>query len=80
METQITALLSKIESVRTRPGFKRFSRVFMVVCCTLPITAILIIPRIGIALSNGAWIAIVLFCPISHFAMMRPMHSKDDKD
>ncbi len=62
--------------LRDNSTFKKLSGIFMVVCCVLPIAAILLLPRMGVALSQGAWIAIVMLCPVSHVLMMRFMHGR----
>ena len=77
MEGKIDRYREAFRVLRESPVMKKMSRAFMIVCCVLPIAAILLLPRMGVTLGRGAWLIILLFCPVSHIFMMRFMHGRD---
>ncbi len=79
MEAKLENIRESYRLFREKPAFRKLSRTMMLFCCMLPIAAILLLPRMGVALGNGAWIAIVLLCPVSHFLMMRVMRGSGSK-
>ena len=79
MAAKLEQFKETIGLIKEKPAIRKFSGIFMVICCVLPIAAIIILPRMGVALSDGAWVAIVMLCPVSHFIMMRFMHGRSKK-
>lgn len=59
---------------------KRFLHILLILCCLIPIIAILFfLPQImsyTAGSSNLFWL-ILLLCPLMHIAMMKWMHKKD---
>jgi hypothetical protein len=51
----------------------------MILCCALPIVAVLSLSYLGILGSRGYY-ALFLLCPLSHILMFRKGHSEQDKD
>ena len=76
METQLVNPRELNWTSRLRSVAKRSSGVFMLLCCMLPITALLLLPIVGVSLGNGARIVIVLLCPVSHVLMIRFLHRR----
>ncbi len=52
----------------------------MILCCAIPVIAILALSSIG-ALGSWGYSALILLCPLAHIFMIRGMHStsKDTK-
>jgi hypothetical protein len=46
----------------------------MVLICLVPVLIVLALPALGINMGGGAWILMILLCPLAHLLMMRYMH------
>jgi hypothetical protein len=46
----------------------------IVLICLVPVLIVLALPALGINLGGGAWILLILLCPLAHLLMMRYMH------
>ena len=51
----------------------------MILCCALPIAAVLSLSYLGI-LGSWGYYALFLLCPLSHILMFRKGHSEQGKD
>ena len=49
----------------------------MILCCAIPMIAILVLSWMGV-LGSWGYIALILICPLGHVFMMRSMQSASD--
>lgn len=49
----------------------------MVLCCAIPLVAILVLSSLGV-LGSWRYYALLLLCPLGHILMMRGTHSNHD--
>jgi hypothetical protein len=51
----------------------------MIICCAIPLVAILALSYLGF-LGSWGYYALILLCPLMHIVMMRGMHKSRDED
>ena len=59
--------------------FKENHFLAMIICCAVPLVAILALSYLGL-LGSWGYYALILLCPLMHIVMMRGMHKSHHKD